>query len=341
MFGEELPTYPVNHWNQIRKNVNALGCRLIGVVMKNQKAGSKNNLNTPMILALSLIILISLACNAPMMAKQAKPVGFVETSVAQTMIARNAGQDQGDAGQDDQADQGDQAGDQEPTATFTPEVTETPTNTPTITDTPTPEVAMVYSSANTNCRTGPDTAWPAIFTMYEGDSAEAIARGTVGDYWYINIPDQPGNTCAMWGKYATPSGPYELLPEWTPMPTPTPQGMDFTISYYQLQCSGPYFVMYRIDNVGSKTLESWQSSAVDHTGGSSPQTNTLDHFVTINPACTWFDNHQDDLTPGEAYYVPMVFNNNPNNHKITTTIKICTEEGLGGKCKSKTITHKP
>lgn len=306
--------------------------------MNTQKRDFKNKTSLVILLVGSIIILISLACNAPMMAKQAKPPGFVETSVAQTMIAREAAKPQAE---DDQADQEEQADESDPTATFTPEITDTPTFTPTITDTPTPEVAMVYSSANTNCRTGPDTAWPAIYTMNEGQSAEAIARGSVGDYWYINIPDQPGNTCVIWGKYATPSGPYELLPEWTPMPTPTPQGMDFTISFYQLQCSGPYFVMYRIDNVGTKTLESWQTSAVDHTGGSNPQTNTLDHFVTINAACTWFANHQDDLTPGEAYYVPMVFNNNPNNHKITTTIKICTEEGLGGKCKSKTITHKP
>ena len=201
---------------------------------------------------------------------------------------------------------------------------------------------MVYASANTNCRIGPGTSFAAIYTVNEGEEVEAVAQGPFGQYWYIKHPDQPSTICAMWGKYATPSGPYEALPVWTPMPTPTQQqGLDFTVSFYQLQCSGPYFVMYRIDNVGTKTLESWQSSAVDHTGGSNPQTNTLDNFVTINAACTWFANYQDDLTPGEAYYVPMVFNNNPNNHKITTTIKICTEEGLGGKCKSKTITHKP
>ena len=308
--------------------------------MNDQKEGAKNILYSPMILVVSLIILVSLACNLPTAAKQAAPdnrPGFVETSVAQTMIARNAGGDQGDTGQADQGDQGD---DSDPTATFTPEVTDTPTNTPTITDTPTPEVAMVYSSANTNCRTGPDTAWPAIFTMYEGDSAEAIARGSVGDYWYINIPDQPGKTCVMWGKYATPSGPYELLPEWTPMPTPTPKGLDFTVAFHSyMTCGANWAVQYRVDNTGSKTIESWSITVTDHTGGSNPfpsSSDTFYDFISCVP-----DDIQVDLTPGEAYYVLAVFDNDPKGHSITTKVTLCTKDGSGGKCLTKSIKHKP
>jgi hypothetical protein len=305
--------------------------------MKNQKAGFKNNLNTPMILALSLIIFISLACNAPLMAKELKPTGFVETSVAQTMIARNAGKDEGDPGQ---VDQGDQADDSGPTATYTPEITETPTFTPTITDTPTPEVAMVYASGNTNCRIGPDTSFPAIYTMNEGQEAEAIARGSVGDYWYINIPDQPGNTCVMWGKYATPSGPYDLLPEWTPMPTPTPKGLDFTISYHKyLDCGGPWGVQYRIDNVGSKKLESWKTTVTDHTGGSNPQVWQDDKFYDYSTCVS--SGVQEDLTSGEAYYVFSYFFGDPKGHDITSKITLCSKNGLGGECKTKNFRHKP
>ena len=309
--------------------------------MKDDQVGSNNYFSRPMIVAVSLIILISIACNAPTAAKKAVPdkgPGFVETSVAQTMIARNAGSEQGDA---DQADQEDQAGDSDPTATFTPEITDTPTNTPTITDTPTPEVAMVYSSANTNCRTGPDTAWPAIYTMNEGQSAEAIARGSVGDYWYINIPDQPGKTCVMWGKYATPSGPYELLPEWTPMPTPTPEGLAFTVSYHSYHdCGGlSYGLQYRVDNIGSKKIESWQTSVTDHTGGSNPVTVSHDTFFEYTNCVQ--QGIQNDLTPGEAYYLYSAFWNDPKGHDIATHIKVCTKDGLGGKCETKTVRHKP
>jgi hypothetical protein len=282
------------------------------------------------------LIMISIACNAPTAAKQAAPdkePGFVETSVAQTMIARNAGQDQGDASQGDQAGQ---EQDSEPAE----EVTDTPTLTPTVTDTPTPEVAMVYSSANTNCRTGPDTAWPAIFTMYEGDSAEAIARGSVGDYWYINIPDQPGNMCVMWGKYATPSGPYELLPEWTPMPTPT-QSMNFKISFHSNigNCGPFWYLQYRIDNIGGIKLESWRTMSTDHTGGSDPIENIQDKFYDITGCGP--SGHQEDLTPGEAYYVNAIFDNNPVGHDITVKVKICKKNGLAGQCVVNNYRHKP
>ena len=296
--------------------------------------------NSPkLILIVSILIIISLACNLPSMAKTSgpsKPVGFVETSIAETMLARDGGDssdtvDQGGEGNDNAA----------PPASDTPEFTDTPTLTPTITETPTPEVAMVFSSANTNCRVGPDTSFPAIYTMNEGQEAEAIARGSVGDYWYINIPDQPGKTCAMWGKYATPSGPYQELPVWTPMPTPTPQGMDFKITYHKyIDCGGPWGLLYRIDNVGSKKLQSWQTSATDHTGGSNPQVWTLNFFAEWSAGCV-FINQQDDLIPGEAYYLVTVFLGDPKGHSITSNIKICAKDGLAGECLTKSIKHKP
>jgi hypothetical protein len=117
--------------------------------------------------------------------------------------------------------------------------------------------------------------------------------------------------------------------------------MDFTISYNKLvDCGGPYGLLYRIDNNGSKTLQSWQTTAVDHTGGSNPQTMSLDAFAEWDAACN-FISLQDDLTPGEAYYLVTKFANNPNNHSITSSIKICAKDGLAGKCLTKTYKHKP
>ena len=300
-----------------------------------QKPNRKTGISPRLLLVFSCLILISLACNMPLMAKQAgpdQPAGFVETSIAETLIAREGGA---------AADSNDQGADQAPTATDTPEVTDTPTLTPTITDTPTPEVAMIYSSANTNCRTGPATSFAALYTMQEGEQAEAVAKGPQGQYWYIKHPNQPSTICALWGKYATPSGPYEALPVWTPMPTPTPQGIDFSVAYHSyIACGGVWGLQYRIDNIGSKTLESWQTSVKDHTGGSNPQVWTLDDFAEYSGACV-FINKQDDLTPGEAFYLVAVFFGDPKGHSVTTTIKICAQEGLAGKCLTKSIKHKP
>ena len=290
-----------------------------------------------LVLIISSLVLISLACNLPTMAKQAEPSqpeGNIETRVAQTVIAREGGQDT--------VDQGGEGEDAAPPASDTPDVTDTPTLTPTITETPTPEFAMVYSSENTNCRTGPNTVFPWIFTLDQGETAEAVARGSVGDYWYIKQPDFPTTICALWGKYATPSGPYEALPVWTPIPTPTPTpGLNFNISFdkYIGSCFSWYTVQYRIDNTGGFKLESWRTTSTDHTGGSNPMENFQDKFYGFSD-CTHFDT-QKDLTPGEAYYLNALFDHDPAGHDITVKVKVCTKDGLGGDCLVKNFRHTP
>lgn len=284
------------------------------------------------------LILLSLACNLPLMASQTtgdqgKPRGFVETSIAETMVV---------IGHSDAADQSGQGEDNAPpTATDTPEVTDTPTLTPTITDTPTPEVAMVYASANTNCRVGPGTGFAGLYTMQQGEEAEAVAKGPYGNYWYIKQPNQPSTICALWGKYATPSGPHETLPVWTPMPTPTPQGLDFLVSFHKyIDCGGPYGLQYRVDNIGAKKIESFKTTITDHTGGSNPKVTESDTFYEFSAACIGI-NIQVDLTPGEAYYVMAVFDNDPKGHDVTTKIRLCSKDNLGGECLVKTFRHTP
>jgi hypothetical protein len=290
------------------------------------------------VVLIGLLLVVSLACNLPVMAKQTSQEnepGFIETSIAETMTVMEEDQPQVVEGQ---------SGDEEqlspPTATLTPEDTGTATLTPTATDTPTPEVALVYVSQNTNCRTGQGTGFEWLTSLQAGTEAEAVGVDTSGEYWYIRRPDQTSSFCWLWGKYATPSGPYQSLPVYTPMPTPTP-GFDFKVTYYNKVGPCPSTgLQYRIDNIGAFTLESWETSATDHTGGSNPTVTQYDAFVEFSPACG-FVNIQQDLTPGESYYVVMVFTGDPTGHDITTKIKICTKNGLAGKCLTKTIRHKP
>jgi hypothetical protein len=286
-------------------------------------------------LIVSLLILLSIACNVPIIASQSnqeKPPGFVETSVAQTLIAFDGSQGQNGNGQSDQ-------GDGEASVTDTPEITDTPTFTPTVTDTPTPEVAMIFASGNTNCRTGQGTEFGWLVTLQEGDEAEAVGIDTSGEYWYIRRPDQPNSFCWLWGKYATPSGPYQSLPVYTPVPTPTP-GMQFSLSYQSLEtCAGQWGLVYQVVNTGVFTLESWKTTATDHTGGSNPQDFQLDQFSDYN-GCIGI-NQQNDLTAGEGQHVLMIFDNNPTGHDITTKVKVCTADGLAGECIFRTIRHTP
>lgn len=282
------------------------------------------------------LILLSLACNFPLMASQStgdqeKPAGFVETSIAETMAAIGQGQP---ADAEEEIVQPDP-----PTATFTPESTDTPTLTPTVTDTPTPEVAMIYASANTNCRTGQGTLFQWLVTMQQGESSEAVGIDTSGDYWYIRRPDQPNEFCWLWGKYATPSGPYESLPVYTPMPTPTP-GFDFKLTFHNVtHCVGNSYVQFRINNNGSFTLESWKSTGTDNSGGIANLAVQEDKFFYHDNCPT--TQSQIDLEPGEGSYLNVTFLGDPTGHNLTVTIKVCAENGMAGECLKKTLDIKP
>ncbi len=297
-------------------------------------------------LILSSLILLSLACNIPIMANQStgdqnQPAGFVETSIVETMIAFSDGDILSDPVQDAAPDSGQ---DSTPvpataTATATLENTETPTLTPTVTNTPTPEVAMVYASANTNCRTGQGTVFEWVTSLQAGEDAEAVGVDPTGDYWYIRRPDQPASYCWLWGKYATPSGPYESLPVYTPMPTPTP-GDDYKLTYSGItQCTSNWLVQFHIVNIGSHTLESWKSSGTDNSGGLVNSPNQQDAFYHFDH-CTQISK-QNDLTPGEGSYLNAIFNNDSSGHNLTIKIKVCTENGLGGDCFTKTFDVTP
>jgi len=282
------------------------------------------------------LILLSLACNLPLMANQTtgnqeKPAGFVETSIVETMAA--IGQEQ-TTGADDQSEQPDPS-----SATFTPESTDIPTLTPTVTETPTPDVPMVYISGDTNCRTGPGTIYDWLVTVLKGEEAETVAKDPLGEYWYIRQPGQEGSFCWLWGKFATPVGDTASLPVFTPPPTPTPS-LDFSVSYHHKETTcAQYALVYKIINTGGFTLESWKTTAVDHTGGSSPTVYIEDKFLEV-VGCAVVS-QQMDLTPGEGHYLMMVFDNNPTGNDITITIKICTENGLAGECLEKIIRHTP
>jgi len=291
--------------------------------------------SSKLFIVISLLVLLSLACNLPSMAKSVggpDETARIEISVRETMAALD-GDVVSDA--DDQSGQDPDS----PSETPEPEITDTPTLTPTATDTPTPEVAMIYASANTNCRSGQGTYFQWLVSLQEGDESEAVGIDTSGNYWYIRRPDNPSQYCWLWGKYATPSGPYESLPVYTQVPTPTP-GFDYKLTYLQLkQCGAIYGLLFQIDNIGAFTLESWRSSAVDNTGGLPNTVNTQDEFFS-SFACGSSDK-QNDLTPGEGSFLNAVFMGNPTGHDIDVSIKVCTENGLAGDCLTKNVTIKP
>lgn len=298
-----------------------------------QKPGRNSSLKLYSVV--SLLILLSLACNLPSMAKSVQgpdETARIEISVRETMVALDG---------DVVSDAEDQSGQDPDTPSETPEpdITDTPTLTPTATDTPTPDVAMIYASSNTNCRTGQGTVFKWLVTLQKGEESEAVGVDTSGDYWYIRRPDVPSQFCWLWGKYATPSGPYESLPVYTQVPTPTP-GFDYKLTFYNVtHCVGNSYVQFQIDNTGSFPLESWKSTGTDNSGGIANLVVQEDEFFYHNNCPT--TQSQNDLEPGEGSYLNVTFMADPTGHNLTVNIKVCTENGMAGECLKKTFDIKP
>ena len=96
---------------------------------------------------------------------------------------------------------------------------------PTNTAPPPATAPTVTVSSATNCRTGPNVNYDLVMQFQPGMSADVIGKYTPANYWIINYPGGGGNSCWLWGQYATITGDTDGLPEMTPPampPTPTP-----------------------------------------------------------------------------------------------------------------------
>jgi len=298
---------------------------------KNQVRHSSSNL----IVIVSILILLSLACNLPTTAKSVQGLdetAQIELRVRETMAALDG---------DVVSDAEDQSGQDSDTApeTLEPIITDTPSLTPTVTDTPAPDVAMIYASANTNCRSGQGTVFQWLTTLEEGDESEAVGIDTAGNYWYIRRPDNPSQFCWLWGKYATPSGPWESLPVYTPIPTPTPS-LEYKLTFINVtHCVGNSYVQFQIDNTGAIPLKSWRSTGTDNSGGIANLVREKDEFFYQDGCPTTLT--QTALEPGEGSYLNVTFLGDPTGNNLSVKIKVCSGNGLAGECLSKNLNIKP
>ena len=279
----------------------------------------------------AMLVIVLAACNLNLAAPATGPSGgpttdpqvaidqaVTQTISAQTQIAQSVAQ------------------------TLAAMVTETPSVTPSPTFTFTPEVPRVTVSVETNCRTGPGTAYDVQGVLPVGQSAEIIGRNASGDTWIIRLPSNPSITCWLWGYYGTVTGNTSGLTIYTPPPTPTPAA-SFAVSYVNTIVCGPlYAFRIHVTNDGSVTWESIRMTITDNTTATT-FTHTLDSFRSYG-GCL-IEGNQQELMPGEAGMVtnvnPGQLNYNPAGHSITAVIRICSVNGLAGTCLEKTISFTP
>ncbi len=96
------------------------------------------------------------------------------------------------------------------------------TATPTAAITSTASTPQVSVYVATNCRTGPSIAYPRVGGLAVGQVAQVVGRNANNTYWIIQNPDAPGQTCWLWGQFATVIGDIGALPVLTPPAPPPP-----------------------------------------------------------------------------------------------------------------------
>ena len=136
-------------------------------------------------IAFSVLLIAILACNAPN-GQQLSPSDLAATITAQALTLQ------------------------------------VPSNTPAplaVTFTGTPSAPEVRVTSNTNCRTGPSTAYDLVFTLNPGQTVPVVGKNTPTNYWIIN--NASGGTCWLWGQNVVVTGDTSILPEYPPPPVPT------------------------------------------------------------------------------------------------------------------------
>ncbi len=281
------------------------------------------------------LIILSLACNSPAISTPAQlDQRVVETAAQMTLNARST----------------ENIPTQRPT-NLPPTTQALPSSEPTATLSPPPTATatsskpMVSVSVNTNCRLGPGTDFDIVSTLLVGEETVIVGRDPSGDYWYIRNIDNPSQFCWLWGNYATPTGDYASLPVFTPMPTPTPEYTatpvpGFTISFNEIDGCGGKNLEFFITNNGSIILESLSITVTDNDTSKSVEI-INDKFEEWN-GCPIIVTSQSDLLPGEAgYAVSGTLDDDPSGHDIDATIRVCSQNGLGGTCIEKNMSFTP
>jgi hypothetical protein len=225
-----------------------------------------------------------------------------------------------------------------PEFTFTPSLTPTPSYTPTPTFTFTPAVPLVSVSVQTNCRSGPGTAYDVLGIVNVGQTAEVVGRSASSDNWIIKLPSNPAITCWLWGFYAAVVGDTSGLPVITPPPTPTPVPA-FTFSY-RFWGVGPGYqcLLFDVTNSGELTWESYSLSLHDTTHGDTG-TRSSNEFINYDSWCSPIETLLD-LTPGEAGTTSVIMHmiHDPSGDHFDAVLTLCSQNGLAGNCLTKSIT---
>jgi hypothetical protein len=154
-------------------------------------------------------------------------------------------------------------------------------------------------------------------------------------FWYTQDQSGINPDCWLWGKFATPVGETTALPIFTPPPTPTPY-LNYSVNYEGSDCgAGSCGFWFKVDNTGTMPLESVRVY-VENVNTSANSTYTSNVFLT---GIMGSDIASIPIT--SSGYTRSNLIPNPVGNKVSASIKICSQNGLGGICLTKTLTINP
>jgi len=213
-----------------------------------------------------------------------------------------------------------------------PTPTASPTIPPTATQTSTPEPVFLSVSAPTNCRIGPGNRYERAGTLLIEATAQVIAKSSTADFWYIVNPDRSDEYCWLWGKYASVAGDEQVLPVFTPPPSPTPSPA-FNMSLESFHsCGSTDYVVLKIHNPTQITYMTAQRTLLDTETGETLYGPALDRHPFAPRPRDCPPGHKNEIYPDRVAYIYIPLKAWESGHGMRATIMICTQDYLGGDC---------
>ncbi len=195
------------------KKVNQHLLQLAGSNVHNS-SGDTMNIMKRLFFFISILILSTLACGLENIQVVESP-NLEATITAQAALLQQGGQPA--AGQDP-------AQQVVIVVTATPEVgvaTTEQVQPAAVLPPATGDVTVTVTTA-TNCRLGPGQNFNIVYGMPIGQVAKVVAKNSYSNYWIIEVPGKPGQTCWLWGQYAVINGDTSLLNEVVTPTSPAP-----------------------------------------------------------------------------------------------------------------------
>jgi hypothetical protein len=219
-----------------------------------------------------------------------------------------------------------------PTQTPTITSTTTPTREPSATSTPEPPKAEVVRE--TNCRIGPGGLYDLVATYQVGQMLNVVAKDLGGGYWFVQNPEKLEEQCYLLGQNIKITGNTEVLPKFTPLPSPTAAPY-FEVTFRKFDtCENREYVTFDIVNKGSFAFRSLYVRVINKGGESVEQAyNAFD----LRVRCVLAKNIAP-LDPGASGYVySPQFTWSGRGKDLRVIIMACTEKNLKGSCVTQTV----